>query len=295
MPRMRPRDGPTAAWAAQPAPQQSAGQIVRTAVGAPLRMSYPRSTHWRAPETFSPSIGAQRQALRSVARRLMLRHMPSGRTIDTMHETERQVRLFRNSRSQTQRIPREFELAADGATLRFEGDTSLPLGHQHPVRPDTTFAGSSRTADRLERRDSVCTITIVACELRHGAEKKIEPLSERVNLVLSALEVLPLETLSDFHYGEIRHHLAPHGNPVGPNDLVIAAHARAFDLTVVIDNEREFSRVPDLQVENWLSDRRTAIGAAVNSTTCPTVHRSLQGVRRRSSNGWRRGCPQQMT
>ncbi len=103
--------------------------------------------------------------------------------------------------------------------------------------------------------DTVCTSVVVAAELRYGAEKACSKrLSERVNLVLSVLEVLPLETPSDFHYGQIRHHLAQHGIPIGPNDLLIAAHARALDLTVITDNDREFSRVPDLQVENWLSD-----------------------------------------
>ena len=103
--------------------------------------------------------------------------------------------------------------------------------------------------------DTVCTSVVVAAELRYGAEKAGSMrLSERVNLILSVLEVLPLETPSDFHYGEIRRHLTQHGTPIGPNDLLIAAHARALDLTVVTHNEREFSRVPDLRVENWLGD-----------------------------------------
>ena len=103
--------------------------------------------------------------------------------------------------------------------------------------------------------DTVCTSVVVAAELRYGVEKAgSKRLSERVNLVLSALEVLPLEIPGDLHYGAIRHHLTRHGTPIGPNDLLIAAHARALDLTVVTDNEREFSRVPDLRVENWLSD-----------------------------------------
>ena len=103
--------------------------------------------------------------------------------------------------------------------------------------------------------DTACTSIVVAAELRYGAEKAGSMrLAERVNLILSVLEVLPLETPSDFHYREIRYHLTQHGTPIGPNDLLIAAHARALDLTVVTDNVREFSRVPDLRVENWLSD-----------------------------------------
>ncbi len=109
-----------------------------------------------------------------------------------------------------------------------------------------------QVADRGE--DTVCTSVVVASELRYGVEKSGSPkLSERVDLVLSALEVLPLEMPADRHYGDIRQQLTRKGTPIGPNDLMIAAHARALDLTVVTANEREFSRVPGLRVENWLS------------------------------------------
>jgi tRNA(fMet)-specific endonuclease VapC len=57
---------------------------------------------------------------------------------------------------------------------------------------------------------------------------------------------------ADMRYAEIRAHLSNAGQIIGPNDLLIAAHARALDLTLVTDNVREFARVPDLRVENWL-------------------------------------------
>ena len=132
--------------------------------------------------------------------------------------------------------------------LRFLLDTN--------ILSDLIRHPQGEVARRLAARgeDSVCTSTIVACELRYGAEKSgSKRLSERVDLVLSALEVLPLEAPADRHYGTIRQLLAQRGTPIGPNDLLIAAHARSLDLTVVTDNEREFSRVPDLRIENWLS------------------------------------------
>ena len=102
--------------------------------------------------------------------------------------------------------------------------------------------------------DTVCTSIIVAAELRFGAEKSgSEKLVDRVDLILSALDVLPLESPADRHYGEIRQHLAQKGKPIGPNDLLIAAHARALNLTVVTANAGEFSRVPGLQVKDWLN------------------------------------------
>ena len=56
------------------------------------------------------------------------------------------------------------------------------------------------------------------------------------------------------HYGRIRTELESSGETIGPNDLLIAAHACAAGLTVVTGNEREFRRVPGLRVENWLTE-----------------------------------------
>lgn len=112
---------------------------------------------------------------------------------------------------------------------------------------------AQRIAANGER--SVCTSIVVAGELRYGARKSgSAKLAERIDLVLSALEVLALENPVDRYYADIRQYLTSHGTPIGPNDLLISAHARALDFVVVTANEREFSRVPQLRVENWLSN-----------------------------------------
>lgn len=114
-------------------------------------------------------------------------------------------------------------------------------------------AVASRIASAGE--DTVCTSIVVAAELRYGAAKSAsKKVADRVGLVLSALDILALEPPADRHYGEIRRQLTRQGKPIGPNDLLIAAHALALDLTVVTANEREFARVPGLRVENWLSE-----------------------------------------
>ncbi len=100
---------------------------------------------------------------------------------------------------------------------------------------------------------SVCTSLIVAAELRYGAAKSPSTkLAGRIELILSALEILPLEAPVDRQYAALRHHLTHQGTLIGPNDLLIAAHALSNNLTVVTANVREFSRVPGLKVENWL-------------------------------------------
>ncbi len=99
----------------------------------------------------------------------------------------------------------------------------------------------------------VCTSIIAAAELRYGATKSNSTkLADRIDLILSAMEILPLEVPADHRYAALRHHLARQGTPIGPNDMLIAAQALANNLTVVTANNREFSRVPGLKVENWL-------------------------------------------
>ena len=99
----------------------------------------------------------------------------------------------------------------------------------------------------------VCTSVIVAAELRFGARKKSSKrLTTQVEAILSVLPVLDLKKPADKTYAEIRYRLESTGTPIGPNDLLIAAHALALDLTVVTGNETEFRRVKGLCVENWL-------------------------------------------
>jgi tRNA(fMet)-specific endonuclease VapC len=112
-----------------------------------------------------------------------------------------------------------------------------------------------KIADRISEmgEDDVCTSIVVAAELRYGAAKRNSSrLTSQLETVLGALEVLALEEPADAMYGLIRANLERGGQPIGANDLLIAAHALALDLTVVTDNEREFSRIDDLRVENWL-------------------------------------------
>ncbi|WP_295585702.1 type II toxin-antitoxin system VapC family toxin [uncultured Lamprocystis sp.] len=112
-------------------------------------------------------------------------------------------------------------------------------------------------AAMLARRGyaTVCTSILVAAELRFGARKLgSDTLSEKVESLLASMPVLPLDAGADLTYAQIRLQLEQAGTPIGPNDLLIAAHALARGLTVVTDNVDEFSRVAELRVENWLDN-----------------------------------------
>lgn len=112
-----------------------------------------------------------------------------------------------------------------------------------------------RIAKRIaqEGEKSICTSIMVASELRFGAEKSgSERLASQLEAILAVIDIVPLEEPADRQYARIRKYLEDRGTPIGPNDLLIAAHALALDQTVITANDREFSRVPGLKVENWL-------------------------------------------
>jgi len=98
--------------------------------------------------------------------------------------------------------------------------------------------------------------SVTVAELVYGVEKSQNPASNR-----SALEqfVLPLEIFSfddqaSFQYGIIRAALEKKGIPIGSLDLLIAAQAQSLNLTLVTNNTKVFSRIPNLHIENWVKD-----------------------------------------
>ena len=93
---------------------------------------------------------------------------------------------------------------------------------------------------------------VVACEVEYGLTKRgSAKLRQQIEAILEAIPVLELPPDIAVHYGRIRVELEKQGTPIGPNDLLIAAHGFASELTVVTGNEKEFRRVQGLSVENW--------------------------------------------
>jgi tRNA(fMet)-specific endonuclease VapC len=102
-------------------------------------------------------------------------------------------------------------------------------------------------------RMAISVITL--SELMHGVEKSSQP-EKNLRVVedfCSRLEVLDYTAKAAQHYGAIRAQLEKTGQPIGVNDLHIAAHARSEGLILVTNNEREFDKVPGLQLENWIA------------------------------------------
>ena len=100
---------------------------------------------------------------------------------------------------------------------------------------------------------AVATSIVVAAELRFGATRRgSERLTRQLDAVLRLLPVLPLDGDVDIRYGLLRTDLERLGTPIGGNDMLIAAHALSLGATLVTDNVREFERVADLPIENWI-------------------------------------------
>ena len=99
-----------------------------------------------------------------------------------------------------------------------------------------------------------CAVSVVtAAELWVGAEKssRREEQLRSVAGFLAVFEVLAFDGESARHYGDIRACLEKQGRPIGPLDLLIAAHARREEATLITSNLREFRRVPGLKCLAW--------------------------------------------
>ena len=99
--------------------------------------------------------------------------------------------------------------------------------------------------------------SLVKAELLYGAYKSQKSMQneQAVLQFLLPYSVVPFGDLEADHYAQIRATLEKAGTPIGPNDMIIAAIARANEGTLVTHNVSEFSRVPDLSLEDWTHER----------------------------------------
>lgn len=102
--------------------------------------------------------------------------------------------------------------------------------------------------------DEVCISTITLAELEYGIAKSVKKPSNKVKLehFLYQFSSLPFDDRASTSYGQLRSALEFKGTPIGPLDMLIAAHALSVNATIVTNNAKEFNRVAELQVENWL-------------------------------------------
>ncbi|HSW70316.1 MAG TPA: type II toxin-antitoxin system VapC family toxin [Gammaproteobacteria bacterium] len=100
----------------------------------------------------------------------------------------------------------------------------------------------------------ICISSITFAELLFGVHKSQHQQKNKTALeeFTAPLEIVPFNEDAANHYGRIRAYLEKKGMPIGSLDTMIAAHARCMDLILVTNNKKEFSRVPHLNIEDWI-------------------------------------------
>lgn len=108
---------------------------------------------------------------------------------------------------------------------------------------------------RQERLGSIGISSVTAAELAFGVAKTGSARNrEALEMFLAPLEVLPFDASTIWHYAALRAGLERRGQLVGALDTMIAAHALASNAILVTNNTLEFSRVPELRLQNWAGE-----------------------------------------
>lgn len=146
-------------------------------------------------------------------------------------------------------------LDTDVAVMVIRG---MNIKSPHNVGQRERHAKGNRIFDTAERKAKsghvVALSAITLAELEFGAAKAVDPAMERERIehTLAPFHQLAFEPGTPARcYGDVRCALERQGKVIGPNDLLIAAHALALGAVLVTNNTREFKRVKGLKCENW--------------------------------------------
>ena len=111
--------------------------------------------------------------------------------------------------------------------------------------------------DRIRRSspDALRLSAIVVAELRFGADHSTHRKANhgRIDVLVAEIDCIDFDLGAAAAYGRVRAALEAAGEPIGPNDMLIGAHALSQGLILVSDNVREFRRIRGLKVESWRS------------------------------------------
>ena len=107
---------------------------------------------------------------------------------------------------------------------------------------------------RQYRMGDIGLCSVVAAELAFGVAKSASARNRQaLEMFLAPLIILPFDTAAVWVYGDLRANLERRGTPIGSLDTMIAAHALSQQALLITNNIREFSKVPDLQLDNWVA------------------------------------------
>jgi len=110
--------------------------------------------------------------------------------------------------------------------------------------------------DNLQSKKSqgLAISAITFAELRQGVDMSVYKEKNTIALIkfTSIVDVLPFDNYAATEYGRISATLRKLGTPIGAMDMLIAAHAKSAGLILVTNNVREFERIDNLTIENWV-------------------------------------------
>ena len=137
--------------------------------------------------------------------------------------------------------------AVSAPRVLLDTDTCIYIINKRPQRVFEHFAGM--------RVGEVAISSITGAELSFGVAKSGSRRNQdALDKFLAPLEIVAFDEAAMREYGPLRSHLERLGTPIGALDLLIAAHALALDCTLISNNLREFSRVPRLNLGNWVGE-----------------------------------------
>lgn len=101
----------------------------------------------------------------------------------------------------------------------------------------------------------ICISSVTLAELRYGVAKSLfqEKNQAALDEFIMSLEVVSFDENAALVYGNLRAMLEKQGTLIGSLDTMIGAHALSLNLTIVTNNTKEFNRIPDLKVVDWLN------------------------------------------
>ena len=107
---------------------------------------------------------------------------------------------------------------------------------------------------RSKHPDEISISSITIAELNYGAERSRNPHQNRIAILefLIPFSLLDFDQRSASYYGKIRKTLESKGTPIDPMGLLLASQAAAYNLIFVTNNIKEFKRIDNLRLENWL-------------------------------------------
>ena len=107
---------------------------------------------------------------------------------------------------------------------------------------------------KKKKGEMLCISAITLAELEFGIENSLYKEKNQIALLefLSIMKIIKFDENAAIEYGKVRKQLKNENCLIGPLDMLIGAHAKSLNVTLVTNNAKEFNRIKNLKMENWV-------------------------------------------